>query len=91
MRLAMLHRYWITFADLPASSICRLGYGVTAYSREDALQILQFMVFKDDALPGIKEIVEDVDVNKLDQEHVVPNMGVVGWRGVWFPKGYDGS
>jgi hypothetical protein len=88
--MTMLHRYWITFADLPELSMWTFGCGVTAYSRDDALEILRFMVFKDEPMLKVQEIVEDVDVNNLDQGHVVPNMGVVAWRGVWFPKGYQG-
>ena len=32
------------------------------------------------------EIIENIDVNKLDQSHVIPNMGVVARLGVWFPN-----
>jgi len=31
-------------------------------------------------------IVPDVDIRTLDQNHVVPNMGVVTSRGVWYPR-----
>ena len=86
----MLHRYWITFADTSDFPMWSLGCGVTASSRDDALEILRFMVFKDEPMPKVQEFVEDVDVNNLDQGHVVPNMGVVAWRGVWFPPGYQG-
>ncbi|MCW2926654.1 MAG: hypothetical protein JWM86_622, partial [Thermoleophilia bacterium] len=36
----------------------------------------------------VDEVTEDVDVRDLDQGHVIPNMGVVVWRGVWYPSGY---
>jgi hypothetical protein len=32
------------------------------------------------------EVVEDVDIRDLDQGHVVPNMGPVNFRGVWYPN-----
>jgi hypothetical protein len=38
-------------------------------------------------MPKIIEIQEDVDVSKLDPKHVVPNIGSVTIRGIWFPMG----
>lgn len=32
------------------------------------------------------EIIEDIDIRQLDQGHVIPNMGVVTFEGVWFPN-----
>jgi hypothetical protein len=31
------------------------------------------------------EVIEDIDISLLDQNHVIPNMGVVTFKGVWFP------
>jgi hypothetical protein len=31
-------------------------------------------------------VTEDVDIQTLDQGHVLPNMGVPSERGVWFPN-----
>jgi hypothetical protein len=31
------------------------------------------------------EVIEDIDVQLLDKGHVVPNMGPVVFKGVWFP------
>ncbi len=31
---------------------------------------------------------EDVDISRLDQNHVVPNIGIAAVRGIWFPLGY---
>ena len=31
------------------------------------------------------EIIENIDIGLLDQGHVVPNMGPVVFKGVWFP------
>lgn len=63
-------------------------FGVTAWTYEDALFLLRSVVFKTDALPLIKLSIENVDVSTLDANHVRTNMGVVTFRGVWFPKGY---
>ena len=37
-------------------------------------------------LPPIRRVTEDVDVRTLERGHVCPNMGVVIWRGVWYPN-----
>ena len=59
---------------------------MTAYDRCDAESIVSadptVMSFK----PMFRECVEDVDVSQLDQGHVIPNMGIVVDRGIWFPK-----
>jgi hypothetical protein len=72
-------------------SIINRGCGVTAYDRADALNILQATVFAETSMPEIVEVIEDVDVRTLDQGHVIPKMGVVVERGVWFPRGYQSS
>jgi hypothetical protein len=61
---------------------------VTAYSYEDALSLLKEKVFEGTE-PPIIDVVPDVDISELDQNHVIPNMGVPVWRGVWFPLGYQ--
>jgi hypothetical protein len=66
-----------------------LGCGITAYDLNDALNILNTNVFKGFDAPKIKNIKEGVDIRSLDQAHVIPNIGVVSRRGVWFPLGYD--
>jgi hypothetical protein len=88
-----LRRYWFEFRHTihdphPVGTL--LGCGVTAFSREDALQLLDERVFGRQPLPSIRRRVEDVDVSALDPGHVLPNMADPTWRGVWFPLGYDG-
>lgn len=39
-------------------------------------------------MPEVIECIEDVNVNDLDQSHVLPNMGNIVERGIWFPLGY---
>ena len=82
-----LHRFWFTFQDPPQFSPLGLGCGITAHDYEDAERILASLVFAGRAVPIIKSVVEDIDVQTLDQSHVVPNMGLVTTRGVWFPQG----
>ena len=87
-----LRRFWFEF-DLSASQAHPMGVlagcGVTAFSREDSLQLLRDRVFNGKTLPQIRRLIEDVDVSELDPGHVLPNMGNVLNRGVWFPLGYE--
>jgi len=83
-----LLRYWFEFEQLPAPSPINLGCGVTAYNYDDAIDLLKKTVFMDSTLPTIKRVLEDVDISKLDQGHVIPNMGLVLSRGVWFPLSF---
>jgi hypothetical protein len=83
-----LRRFWFTFIDLPKFSPLNLGCGVTAYDYADALKILQAKVFDENLMPTIASFAEDVDMQTLDRNHVLPNIGAVTDRGVWFPLGY---
>ena len=89
----LLTRYWIEFdtstAELQRYVFCHavgLGCGVTAYSYEDALCLLQAQVFRDGPIPPILSIIENVDISALDPGHVHPNIGVTIWRGIWYPN-----
>lgn len=84
-----LHRYWIEF-DPKTNNRLALGCGVTAYNLDDALQLIEEQLyplyFKDETVPPIKSIIEDVDVSTLDHNHVHLNMGIPVNRGIWFPR-----
>jgi hypothetical protein len=84
-----LQRYWIRFQLDPFQPGPRPGCGVTAHNYEDALAILRNTVFCGKELPSIEHVIEGVDISSLDQKHVIPNMEVPVWRGVWYPKGYS--
>jgi hypothetical protein len=84
-----LRRYWFRFGELPPFTILRLGCGITAFNKDDAIVLLRERVFAGREMPTIAEVTEDVDISTLDRGHVLPNMGVVGIRGVWFPLGYE--
>ena len=74
----MLLSYWFRTAT-------GLGYGVTAYSREDAESLLCSLGLP---RPGeaIVEVVSGIRHDQLDQNHVVPNAGPMVFRGVWYPN-----
>ena len=90
---APLTRYWIEF-DISTTVLqgyatmhgVGLGCGVTAHSHDDALKLIRASVFWDGPVPPISDVVADVDVSTLDDEHVLPRIGDTDLRGVWFPR-----
>lgn len=85
MKLKMM---WVNFEAPPPYSWMQQGCGVTAFSQEDALAILREKVFMDGQVPAIRSLVESIDLESLDQNHVRRNMGNPVLRGVWFPLGF---
>ena len=78
-----LAAYWIR-SPLPNAP---LGFGVTAWSLEDALGIirgLDYGRFLPDDLAGV-QVREGITVAELDRPHVVANMGPIAVRGMWYP------
>ena len=86
-------RYWFEFCDEEGSRSAvpgaLRGCGVTAIDVDDALNLLRDLVFKNDSLPKIGKIVENIDISTLDPDHILPNMAPPNRRGVWFPQGYE--
>ena len=74
---SLLTAYWFEGESPP-------HYGVTAYSLDDARRLLDEAGF--DVSDGTWLVLEGVRVAELDQNHVVPNMGVIVRRGVWYPN-----
>jgi hypothetical protein len=85
-----LRQFWFRFEPMPRPTAINLGCGVTAFSREDALALLQERVFGANGAPPLVEIIDDITRAALDPKHVIPNLGKLEERGVWFPQGYDG-
>ena len=77
----MLRPYWIK-TDQPSG----LGYGITARSEEDAETLLRLVTFSDCVMISIKPVK---DAASLDQGHVIPNMGNMLCRCIWYPLGYQ--
>jgi len=84
-----LRRYWFRFGPSSEHTILKVGCGITAFDYEDALNILheEVLVGKPDL--HVVEVCEDIDVSTLDKNHILPNMGLVIVRGVWFPQGFE--
>ena len=73
---SLLHRFWITFASNPGYSGVHeafgLGVGVTAYTFDDALAILEECMFRE-GVPGVDNVVVDVKYEDLEVGHVRPS------------------
>jgi hypothetical protein len=80
----LLHRYWFEFE----TRVDYFGawFGVTAYNYDDAISVLNKWVFNGKTMPPLKKMAEDVNVESLDAGHVLPNIGVVAVRGIWYPR-----
>jgi hypothetical protein len=86
--LMKLTRYWLELAVRSNQPVQGNHYGITAWTYEDALFLLKALVFKTEELPSIVNCKENVDINTLDTDHILPNMAPSNFRGVWFPLGY---
>lgn len=62
-----------------------LGFGVTAFSLEDAFSIIRNAGYSLPEDVSLLEIKENVRVADLDHRHVVLNMGPIVVRGMWYP------
>jgi hypothetical protein len=72
--------YWIDPHD-PRGPI---GFGVTAFSREDAFSLIEHLGYR---LPDDQQsliVTESVRFDALDP-HVQRNMGPMAVRGLWYP------
>lgn len=83
-----LERYWFTFSGVLGFTPPRIGCGIAAFGREDALLVLQEKILASHPCLEIESIIENVSLDSLDQGHVVPNIAPLNRRGVWFPLGF---
>jgi hypothetical protein len=74
-----LRRFWFAIPG-------RLGIGVTAESRGEAEALAKQAAERLHWALDLSSVVEDVDIQALDQTHVVPNIDPPNFRGVWFPR-----
>lgn len=63
-----------------------LGFGITAFSEEDAKVLLTDAATTIGKDYEVLEIIPNVDIHTLDQNHVIPNMASPNVRGVWYPR-----
>jgi hypothetical protein len=78
-----LTAYWI----VPPSLHGPRGFGVTAWSFDDAVQIIRALGYggylPDDL--NTLTVKKGITVAKLDQPHVVANIGPIVVMGMWYP------
>ena len=77
-----MNPYWIDIEQLHQPSPLNRGVGITAISEEDAVGIFRELIGPEQIIKSIKKVS---DVRDLDQNFVVPNMGSLFVRGVWYP------
>jgi hypothetical protein len=103
------HAYWLVFEPSPDGgltfmSVYRAGaahhvpraVGVTAFTVDDALSILDEELFAEGPRPALQRVVEDVEVDQLHE--LAREAGLPSWfpegdaqrattlfRGIWFP------
>ena len=75
--------YWISF---PQDPNLVLGIGVTAFSEEDAFNIIEERGL-DEWYRGASEIKVEagIRIDDLDPKNIVPNIGPMQLRGIWYP------
>lgn len=86
-----MKRYWFTFNKSQSTVLpygVAMGCGITAFNLEDAKSILLQKVFNSKIIDLSYEVIEDININELDRNHVIPNMLSPSIRGVWYPIGY---
>jgi hypothetical protein len=76
-----LTAFWVSF---PLNYDFPLGFGVTAWSEQDALELLEERGFDYHRRAKKVDVRAGVTVDELDR-HVRPNMGPIVVRGVWYP------
>lgn len=81
MKDALLTPFWIE----PNEPRLPKGYGVTAYSFEDAIALIRSIGLPlPEDLSKIK-VVENIRPVEIEYSHVSLNMGPIVLRGVWYP------
>ena len=63
-----------------------LGIGATGYDLADATRLASAAASELKWTIELTQAVPNVRVADLDQNHVLPNMGVIVSRGVWYPN-----
>lgn len=86
----MLKRFW--FVTFPENRFGPRNFGVTAYTKDQAKKMLiekMSDLSMDNMLGNLNdetEVIENIDIQLLDPNHIIPNIGVVTFEGVWYPN-----
>ena len=76
-----LTSFWI----VPRGAVQTRGFGATAFSADDALQLVRDAGHELPADRDSIEITSGVRPADLDAKHIAPNCGPAVVRGVWYP------
>ena len=85
----MLKRYWFILSPQDKYGVDNIG--VTAFTLIEAKGIIKnaFSKVNWKHISEIEidkaEVIENINIELLDKSHIIPNMGVVTFKGVWFP------
>jgi len=74
--------FWITF---PVDKLPILGFGVTAFTIEDAYSILEEYGYNYHQIAKRVAVKKDITWDEIEADHVRPNIGPITVRGIWFP------
>jgi hypothetical protein len=73
------------YGGSPLRRVLGSGVGVTGFSEEDCLEMIQELL-PDDSLPPVATVEIDVDVSNVNDSHWRHGMiAVPSERGIWFP------
>ena len=81
----MLKRFWFHFVKSNTPNILNIGCGITACNLHDAQNLLAEFIYPVYGIRDISNIIENVDIGILEEDHVRNNMGSPVVRGIWFP------
>jgi hypothetical protein len=77
--------YWVTFKNPTQFTPLNIGCGITARDESDAISLINERLSLEGEHLDIASISTVDDVSTLDASHVLPNMGNMFLRGIWFP------
>jgi hypothetical protein len=81
MSESTLTPFWI----VPPSEHSPLPFGVTAFSLADALRMIEDAGYELPQDRSALRVTEGIRFDDLDEHHVVPNMGPIVVRGMFYP------
>ena len=75
--------FWISF---PKNDNFPIGFGVTAYSTEDAFNLLEEFNYNYHQDAAEVKVIENIKWDEIPWPNkTYPNMGPIVVRGIWFP------
>ena len=76
-----LTSFWI----LPRGAALGAGFGVTAFSEDDALNLIREAGYELPADRTSLLVTSGIRPEQVDAKHIAPNSGPSVVRGVWYP------